>query len=460
MILINIEDPLDGEWWFPDSPGERYMGELKIHTSRISLELRGDIDLGDKDVLIGVTNEKGPVTLFRLQESETPFLTVRSGVRIPETRLDAEYCIIGDMFESEDDLYFDKAILKHPAIDSWLNLTSISLPMSEFFSEGNGPNKIELEVEEPKTEGINLSDVNIEFKVTAHGGPSFGVEGNEISIQDRKRIEIEINGQLELDRLQEIERYLRQFLALAERQPLGTEEILLESGKAKIGDTEISQKLRLYYPINSIYSSYERNPKRQPFFKYSTFPDEIEKLFHNFIDEEEKLREIINLLFISRRDLRRYSHQRFLNITQAIEALHRKFEGGKYMTDEDYREIYDNLLSILPPELSSDFRDSLEYGLKFENEFSLRKRIKILAERIDGFEELIDDIKVFSKKVSDTRNYFNHYTEKLRKKAVVDNPQEFRNIIQKIEILLDLSILYELGLRGRNLKKCVEMFNG
>jgi len=131
-------------------------------------------------------------------------------------------------------------------------------------------------------------------------------------------------------------------------------------------------------------------------------------------------------------------------MTQAIEAYHRhKFE-GKYLSDKDYKPIYNRFKEIIKVlDIEDSFKDALKSKLKYGNEYSLRKRLKDLFVKYrDITQNFIKDEDNFVNRIVDTRNYLTHYDKKLKNIA---EGRDLYRITQKLKKILQICLLSELG---------------
>lgn len=136
--------------------------------------------------------------------------------------------------------------------------------------------------------------------------------------------------------------------------------------------------------------------------------------------------------------------------TQALEAYMRKTDhiDKFYMTDEEY-ETFKNKYHkwINGVDIPDGFKNSLNTKIKFGNEYSFRKRIKLLLKHFKEY-DLVNHLndkyeKNFTDIVIDTRNYYTHYSEK---RNYVKTMGELVVLCYDIKLLLELCILYELGI--------------
>ena len=224
-----------------------------------------------------------------------------------------------------------------------------------------------------------------------------------------------------------------------------------------IGTTDSAKENDVYYPVKIYYLANGWNPsssKVQYFQMTFTLPmieEQLEKFLGNWISKAELIKPVYDLYFSTLYNPSVYQEFKFLSLVQAIETYHRQIYGGKFQPDDVFKNgLYKGLVSAIPDDVDEDFRISLERGkLKYANEYSLRKRLKLLGEHLTdniniSFLKDKELRSIFADKVADTRNYFTHYPPELKDRAAKSG-QELRDLIQKLRLVLQICFLEELG---------------
>lgn len=257
---------------------------------------------------------------------------------------------------------------------------------------------------------------------------------------------------------------IRNFLSLLMDAPTC---ILEMNAKTKANRTILEDGREIHDPIQirryipewqtAIRTTYQN----EMLFSLPDIQNQFEVHLRNWIGKAESLRPVYDLFFATRHNPYIYVESLFLSLTQAIETYHRRKYGGKYQSDEDYRnDLYKRFLDVLPPNLDKCFREALKKGkLLFANEYSLRKRLKKITKRICsnlpiGFfsQKNKKRLEIFIEKVHNTRNYLTHYTCELRDKAVRD-PIELHQIAQRLRVILEICLLEEADFSFDDIKR-------
>jgi HEPN superfamily Apea-like protein/ApeA-like protein len=190
-------------------------------------------------------------------------------------------------------------------------------------------------------------------------------------------------------------------------------------------------------------------------FTFSDIKDRFGDIVSNLLSRSEEIETIYNLYLRVVYEPIMNPIFRFLTLAHAVEAYHRitsKVNDGKYLKDSDYEDIEAKLNELIE-ELSDDnvFKESMKGRIKYGNEFSLRKRLKILFKK---YSELFDILKEKQNKLIDDivlkRNYYTHYDEKDRKKTKSGTELYYLSLILKV--ILEICLLEEFGFSLEEIK--------
>jgi len=139
-------------------------------------------------------------------------------------------------------------------------------------------------------------------------------------------------------------------------------------------------------------------------------------LYYPFYKKAEELKPLYHLYFEIFHNPNLYPRNKFLSLTQALEAYFRIEHDEKYISDDEYHEgYYKQLCKNIPENLPNDFKSHLKKGtFYYANEFSLRKKLKtILDEHESIFSNIPGDIKSEIDTLVNTRNYLIHHDESI-----------------------------------------------
>lgn len=175
---------------------------------------------------------------------------------------------------------------------------------------------------------------------------------------------------------------------------------------------------------------------------YISIQEKVETIFNNWLEKVEILKPIYDLYFgiIYSGDM--YLEFQFLSLIVALEVYHRRMIRSEDISSEEHEERIKQILNNTPDK----YREWLKEKLKHSNEPSLRKRIKEIYDMLKNIgyvTDLIPKKKNFVDKVVNTRNYFVHYDQSLKNKAL--KGAELYWLIQKLKVLVEICLLKEIG---------------
>jgi Apea-like HEPN len=147
----------------------------------------------------------------------------------------------------------------------------------------------------------------------------------------------------------------------------------------------------------------------------------------------------------------------FLLLTQALEAYHRRMIGGEYESRPSFRGgIYRELVQAIPENVDQVYRRRIVSGLKYLNEYSLRKRLRNLIRlRRNSVVFAFQDREEAIEQIIDLRNKFTHYDEAVSEADFMDI--NLWRSTARAKVLLDSCLLHELGLTEEAAKNAIDI---
>jgi hypothetical protein len=446
---VNEELKYKGYWWLPEKPDDKIPGQLRI-TPRDGaiLELQGTLHdalrLSEHfrpPLILGFSETGKSITLY-----DCILTQARSSIPgFSISTLYAENAFIGVHFTTVEEISFRSLSVHYAYLDEWANKSGLT---SDYSQEDKGILTIRYERPEP----IKLKAAGYEI-VVSFAGPGWTFGLTEAKITQKAWIQFRPERDMPLDDYLEIVYHVQNFLSLAMTQPTRP----LDMGGMTEASKEVLEDGReRYYPVEIFrrwlpLPTEARTPAtHEMLFSLLDVQDQLETYVANWVSKADVLGPVYNLYFSTLYSPHQYLETEFLSVAQAIETYHRRKFGGKFQSDEEYSDdLYKRFVEVIPPELDSDFKDSLKSGvLKYANEFSLRRRLREITDRLSllgtiGFIALEEARRNFVNKVVNTRNYLTHYNPYLQDK--VTRVQELYDLTQKLKTLLEICLLEELG---------------
>jgi hypothetical protein len=145
---------------------------------------------------------------------------------------------------------------------------------------------------------------------------------------------------------------------------------------------------------------------------------------------------------------------KFLAVLQAAEAYDRSRRDRVYMDQNAYDRAIDEL--GIPACIQDDHRQSFKSRLKYGNEYSLRKRLHCMLERIPESlrQPIAERVNLFVTRVVDTRNYYTHFDHTPQSNPL-DGPDAFV-AAERIRFLVLATLLLDLGISEEKLVRAFE----
>lgn len=199
---------------------------------------------------------------------------------------------------------------------------------------------------------------------------------------------------------------------------LVTEEVVSPTGiKVFVGDDK--------YPAWYLYQAAnerETDEKATPVFLFhlAHLLDQFESMLKKWFSVSETMVDAIHLMMDAQRNHGHSTQGRFLLLAHAVEVISRATTSSEHMRKEEYEKVINTLNGAIPKEVDCDHRASLKSKIKYGNKYAFHKRIKMLLKFLsdEGREVVCDDPAKFARGIADTRNYYTHFTDDLRPKAL------------------------------------------
>lgn len=433
-----------GDWWIAGEKGNKVSGILYYDPEKGSrLELfdtfgdPSDFDHPDEiepvDRILGLSADNEHITLLNCGKNWPQ----RGGGRTPtgqrQYKLDRyypEYILVGDYFD--DTVIFDAVDFQFPHLEEWAQVEVI-----EAFEEDDGSRGVRYSPVRSQAAVIDDFAIILGFYVSESYGQW------EANFEQVTELNVVSDSGLELSNVMDtVLPNLRNLLAIASGEPIGPTEVT--GILANVDEYGLDRK------IDILYSSHDSrinlgNEFITFSFSFSDIQDRIDTILEKWFSEAERLEPLYDLYFGTIYN-EMSARNKFLNLTQALEAYHRRSFDDKYVSINEYFEYYCELYESIPEDYPKSFKDKLAKGVfRFANEYSLNRRLKdlfseyenILLSVIDfGEFDIYDDIVTI-------RNDLTHYDQDEPGELPEDQTLESRSPI--LLMLVEICILSETG---------------
>ena len=172
------------------------------------------------------------------------------------------------------------------------------------------------------------------------------------------------------------------------------------------------------------------------------------ELLNRWLVFHERYKDVCSLYFSARYRPRPYLSGRFLVMAQAAEIFHRIKFPSTLLPKDEFRARRIQIVESVPTE----HKEWLKSQMMWSNELPLRERIRELYMHTSpAIDDLVSSPEEFIKRAKNTRNYYTHYSERMRSKAATGI--ELHWITEVLHYMLSTCFLYELGFSTQKVKK-------
>ena len=426
-----------GEWWLPERPDEKLYGTLRYSPNEIELELSGTLDeVTTPDLMAGSPRFKDHPCIHGLAHDRQKYTLLRAHASSlgTTTKYNALDIIANKHFPPLAELKLRKVLFDCRHLDSF-----IARELFEVVTEGEEEDFKSCTVKyvQPEKLGWRIEEIlaTIDFQTSM----KWSVERNE----QRHKLHAQSYVTITPDTPQDLDWFIRQIRRLCHFLTLVTDETVSPTGIEVFLEND-------KYPGWHLYQAgMNREPDGQAtpvfLFHLAHLLDKFEPMLKKWFSVSETLLDAIHLTV----DARNQDHTmqgRFLLLAHAVEVFSRATTSSEYMATKDYEKVIRALNGAIPKEVDSDHRMSLKSRIKYGNEFAFHKRIKMLLESLSdkGREIVCKDPTKFSRGIADTRNYYTHFTDELRPKALP--PVSMYWASEKLSFLMRIVLFRYLGI--------------
>ena len=471
-----------GFWWLPPDSDKRLAGRLEYDADEgLVLELygsfhpRSDSRLRKYPIIQGYTDSDKRITLQNCWPRRRRGLHAELGT----TELAVGMALVGYHFDSVKDIRFSRVLIRYAHLDEWMSESGLSVGHGEFVtSQENWHARRVWLSEDPSTDyggttpsqfidrywsvvrnehlvpiTVPFEDREVVFRIVNHTNE----KPLQVTTGQQAWVEVRWTEERLLSDSWPIANHVRDFLTIAIGSP--TYPIEIKGLVIPVGNSGFRQVAILRPEDLSVAAKGAARP-REMLFELSTVRDEFQHLLATWCEKADALKPVYDLYFSTQYNPHMYVHSAFLSLTQALETYHRRTFGGVYQSDAEYRtKLYQMLVQAIPADLDQGFKESLRKGtLKYANQYSLRKRLKEITDRIA--EEVTLDFLASKKargtfvgRVCEIRNYLTHYDPDEEREV---EPSELGNLYRQLEQILRICLLEEMGLSFARIKEMLK----
>lgn len=470
-----LKQKFSGTWWLPQDPEREVGGTLTfpgdrqctldllgsfssdtLETTRreTGLLLTGD-DFVNPGIILGISEKRGtPLTLFRCRQIRST-----SGMRgVRSSAYGVNVILVGQHVESQTELLFRKFALPYDHLNSWASLSGFE---THFTNDKEHHSKTcEVRYEHPEPPEAEVDD-RWKYRIFANFNYNSGLK--QIILKEWIYAEIEPPNPVSFDEALGALRPFQNLVSLGVgRAVLAMEGRATLAGDQEAGHGTIGPSVKVYFATPAIEEPEVKIQSRRMLFKFSDLQDQFSEYMRTWLSHSYALGPVLDLYFSTFYNPQQYLESRFLSLTQAIEAYHRRRLGGQYLPDKLLKPIKEELLGVIqkakiekeegvPP----GAKQALTARLKHINDYSLRRRVRELV-RDPGnlLGRIIPKPRSFAEAVVNARNYLTHYSTEQEGQA--ESVKDLYLLAERLKALLDVVLLRELGFEDQKIEKLVK----
>jgi len=442
---------IKGKWWLPGKIS-KIPGTFSFSPQEgLFLELQGSFKEKGRygfsiPIILGFSETGEQITLYKCYEKSL-------STHFPETPKSVflvEYGFIGAHFVKSQEIKFKKVSVKYHYLNEWFNKSGFSICPS--CSEST--DRFQVKYKLPERVEIKLKNgfkISIDTKVSPPPHQYFVALEKEVHIKEENFLTIEPPTELSFE---EFLKWIHIFQELLFVLIFDICIYPVEIYGYTTRNRDPNEEIKIIYQF--LPSGITRSGKHVliPLIPYSFVEEKIEFIFNNWVEKFEKLSFVSELYFYYVCNRKHLSIDlQFLTLVTALEAYHRKMIRSKDLSDEEYKKRLEAILENVP----SEYKDWLRKKLEYANEPSLRKRIKEILDTLGDINCIIqlvptkDKKKKFIHDIVKNRNSLIHPIPGSENK--VSEWSELFWIVQKLNIIVEICLLRELGLTNSEINE-------
>lgn len=449
-----------GFWWLPDSPNEKFPGDLQID--------------GSGRLVLSVINERHSNDTFRQLTEVSSLIPVIQGYArsqstgqdlafsifncsvtsfkisgLVEYSLQVEYATTRNHYNQIDSLVISSIFMEIQLLREWINITGITYPKERSVKKF----KLSFDYEQPKPIEL-FKDRNINLYIWFYARQK--TTGSNFELVETPRLNLEFSKEVKYDVITDYMEIIQNLISFCTSLPVSLLKIeYREYSKRKLKKLKVEYQntCQLILSDNRTFTRQTGIRGEAMLLPFSHISSHSQSFFSQWFLLNEKYNPVFKLYFDTLYNPGLSRENAFLNHVAALEIYHRirmpDFDGK---IANSYQTKYNAILSKITDKNEKGW---LETRLGKRKETHLYARIKSLADSVPSFSErVLKDSEFFAHKVANTRHYLTHFDPKNKVKGIAEN-DELRELIGKTRLLIQMLLLIELGLSEEAADDCV-----
>ena len=441
--MQNLE--IKGKWWLPEKPSNKIYGVLtmtpedyptiKLHGSFRESKSRSpfEAEFEKFGIVYGNSSDGKEVTLQDCWISkEEGNLTFE---KYTITEMLVKKIFLGNHFSEK--LKLKELIVEFPYLSNWMNKRTFN-PSFEI----------------GKKVTINLTDWSKECfiedkKIVFYAGNNIKYSVfKSLYIDTHAFIKIESEDEIPYNQLAKYLWGINGFFNFATGKNTFPCKIKgsMENTDPELKKQGVPKEIEIFFPAKNDYQGKDSGIAQSLPLPLELIETSLDKVLKKWFEKLESLEWVFNLYFSYRSSGKWYLNDEFLAVARALEVYYSCAVKETYLPKEDYKQkVEEPLIKEIKSlnNVDESLKESLKNKLRWGNEKSLYNKLKILYKKKEDSCKQLGISEEFLKKVTNTRNYFTHYTED---KSNILSQEETLKAKIRLNAMLELFILEEIGL--------------
>jgi hypothetical protein len=433
-----------GVWW-TEGHSDKVRGTLSFFgRDRAILNLDNDFpSSGEVKMVWGITDTGRPITLVGCVKTGVLLFSL-TGFSPAKYKVSEVY--VGAHFSEKGEITFRTIYVCFNYLSQWVNISGLTYQIKT--NEEKHFQGYEITYTLPEKKIVALPDGG---QLSFSFGVNFSPDAFETRISQEAGIELVSPERLSLrEWLIKYVSPLQDLLSLATLRPNSITELWTTLPPDEQNN---SRRVSLFFhPIFHDEDVPIKLGSHDFLFRLEDISEYLQDVFSNWLKTEDDLGIVRNIFFGIDYQNHTYLDAKFINIAQSAEIYHRRRHNNEVLPKSQWKDLLNRLrsVSVLSEEQKRWINDRIAFG----NEPRLRERVReLLDETDDVLNKLVGDKDAFAKKVTDTRNYFTHYSTGLKNKAATG--EELYWLTEVLIMMMQRCFLKELGIPS---EKCIELF--
>jgi len=431
-----------GWWWLPEDPARQVPGELSYDPSKgLFLKLNGIFEEDPNSVpsyyriVLGKSHRGDPLTLYNC------FVT-RVGVPSRGYPISTYYigvAFVGYHFNKPEDIRFSNLTVRFEYLEEWLGF-------HVFHYEHGLDEKLTITYKKP--EPIKMEFDLFDIRINYYLEYTMGDGWREGRMSSQAYLSIDLKNDLSLDDAYYIINHLRNFITLGIGKPIG---ILEFEGRTR--NLEEHKRIEILFQKPQYIGDQPRINPWDMVFPFNSISKNPKYFLDNWLGKVNRLEPIYDLFFATLYIPNLFPVHEFLSLAQTIEAYHSRTFSNNILPVDNFKRLREDIAGKID-KLSKEYRSHFYARLDYMNEKTLRSRLIELLTKYDflikGFGYNIEGL---ANQVVDARNYYTHYSDALKDRAV--DIKDLPILAQKLRFILLGILLNEIGFNEEQIIACV-----